>query len=1012
MLDYMIKLVDTEAFEENPVYCELLEITLEELQDRFASTGLQDALHRAINGSHWALIQAICRVPNRLETVLALILEAIPNGGPCRFRQEERQNRYPSIISLMEAIGKDCFRQEEEKKALSAAISTLVQTMRDEKMSEEAHKSVLTNIFATLEGFKGNWHRPAKQKEQIADAIALVDHFSTRRNCLHNAIDKGAPLDVLDALVQYANEKALEQERDNGNTPLHDLVEFREFKMGSIMMFCTCGCGSCSKDSSTTVGFGNRLSRQRQYTNDFKRTMIRLIEGYGASLFAMNKLGQTPYVLHRESRSRVLAGNAEDWTDIEYEDAPDSETDLQEHGRNPKSPLFIGSNPIPLASASEAPVIDKMKLESGLGRPPPPESQAKKDIALRKKNRPVIPNTPALHKTRNGWVYFKYFVRQISMELLERCSFESSWNNAVTSLFGQSKSGDQTARQTSFVIEGALYEDITDYYEFLTLNPILKWVEVKLGNQPVATKPATDAMSTFIPIGGSTTENTQELIRMTPQASRSLNVDCLNSVLTWLRNKGVKRILKLVVRDDQDWQCSDDTIQSCLKDWSIRYLDWNKLDLSIALIRDAEETEVVELWLNWSGNNTALLGWADSDHGLRAVLPRLRQVHINITSSTEPVSRMTNNLERFKKLLAARFQDLKFETPTNIRALASGGHHNIKAGSTDKHKHDHRWFTAVEHFRQEAMMPSFCQLQKGSSVYEYFGRNPIKVALIDDGVTPDHLNFTDSVREGWPLDVVDEDSTISTYYKSREGHGTAMANLIHHVCPFAQFYVAKLEKKAPKPYKSVAHMAAEAVNWAVSKNVDVISMSWSIKASDAISGDEDNLNKAVVAAGQQGIILFCSFNDRGTYHGEARLPSDNDKYLRRVGSCNSDGKESSFVERSKVDYLLLGEQFQSYIKTEDDTDKGSSAATALASGLAAAILWCVERVNNDKEERRAWANAMFAVFDKLRTDTPEKKGSLVDVSAVMEAARSSVEGASNIIAHFVQLLRDKFNEEE
>ncbi len=106
-------------------------------------------------------------------------------------------------------------------------------------------------------------------------------------------------------------------------------------------------------------------------------------------------------------------------------------------------------------------------------------------------------------------------------------------------------------------------------------------------------------------------------------------------------------------------------------------------------------------------------------------------------------------------------------------------------------------------------MPSYTMLKTGSPQRDQLDSNAVRVALIDDGVNPSKLHVKGSVKGGWPPDSFSGHRMISTYWTSSDGHGTAMANLIHSVCPFVHLYVAKLEKSPSKPYRSVTHMAAE-----------------------------------------------------------------------------------------------------------------------------------------------------------------------------------------------------------
>jgi len=104
----------------------------------------------------------------------------------------------------------------------------------------------------------------------------------------------------------------------------------------------------------------------------------------------------------------------------------------------------------------------------------------------------------------------------------------------------------------------------------------------------------------------------------------------LLNVFKWLRKKDVKRIVKVVVRDNMLRSCSDETIEKALKGFDIRYLDWDKPDICCETIR-AVAPDVVELWLNASGNNAVLWGWSD-DGGLKTLtkVPFPRRPNVNV----------------------------------------------------------------------------------------------------------------------------------------------------------------------------------------------------------------------------------------------------------------------------------------------------------------------------------------------------------------------------------------------
>ncbi len=99
-------------------------------------------------------------------------------------------------------------------------------------------------------------------------------------------------------------------------------------------------------------------------------------------------------------------------------------------------------------------------------------------------------------------------------------------------------------------------------------------------------------------------------------------------VLQWLRLKGVKSIMKLVVPDCRDNPLDEEQIYECLKDFEIDELNWRRLDLGVEPIMCLAPTIAV-LHLYSSGNWAVLDHWA-SERGLK----RLWKVHLPISLLT------------------------------------------------------------------------------------------------------------------------------------------------------------------------------------------------------------------------------------------------------------------------------------------------------------------------------------------------------------------------------------------
>jgi len=101
------------------------------------------------------------------------------------------------------------------------------------------------------------------------------------------------------------------------------------------------------------------------------------------------------------------------------------------------------------------------------------------------------------------------------------------------------------------------------------------------------------------------------------ERDRNLRENRVQSLFKWLRdNKGVKRIIRLVVYDHPQAPCRDEVIKLCLQKFDVRYLDWNKEDLSVDMLQNVAPN-LQELWLTWSGRKSALFGWCNEKYGLR-----------------------------------------------------------------------------------------------------------------------------------------------------------------------------------------------------------------------------------------------------------------------------------------------------------------------------------------------------------------------------------------------------------
>ncbi|KAF9767671.1 hypothetical protein IL306_015131 [Fusarium sp. DS 682] len=352
-------------------------------------------------------------------------------------------------------------------------------------------------------------------------------------------------------------------------------------------------------------------------------------------------------------------------------------------------------------------------------------------------------------------------------------------------------------------------------------------------------------------------------------------------------------------------------------------------------------------------------------------------------------------------------------------------HDSVNEGNGSKHKKrqaqkGHRWLDAA---RRLATAVNTQRLNRQLTI------RPIKVALLDDGVTPGELSVPGVLKGGWPLPGTNDKHSSRPYYNSETGHGTKMARLIYLMCPFLSIYVAKIDTHREHD-ASVAVSAAKAIEWATSKQVDIISMSWTIKEVKSGPGANQKaiatLELAIQEAARHDILMLCAVQDSSNYENDEPFPQKSDtKKLMIIGSADEGGDKSKFVNPKSFDYLFPGEISIPGILTE--TDKGSSVATAVAAGMAAMVLWCAEyhsvalKPNEDAKGQRSLNNTeapettlsariniseepktgprtapewdfrrdrrMSALFDVLKLD----KDKFVDITSIINRAMASVD---------------------
>jgi len=189
--------------------------------------------------------------------------------------------------------------------------------------------------------------------------------------------------------------------------------------------------------------------------------------------------------------------------------------------------------------------------------------------------------------------------------------------------------------------------------------------------------------------------------------------------------------------------------------------------------------------------------------------------------------------------------------------------------------------------------------------------NGVKVAILDSG-----SNIT--YKEGISL----IDGTVRDY----NGHGTLMAEIIKEVNPNAELYIVKVMGKDGLAVNEEAVILG--LEWAISRDVDVINMSLRLK-------DSPRLHQAIKKAHDKGIVIIAAAGNKTskmntlTTEYEVAYPARYSEVIA-VGALDKYGKVySGSIKGEGVDICCKGYKGRK---------AGTSIASAYAAGLAANVI--------------------------------------------------------------------------
>lgn len=318
----------------------------------------------------------------------------------------------------------------------------------------------------------------------------------------------------------------------------------------------------------------------------------------------------------------------------------------------------------------------------------------------------------------------------------------------------------------------------------------------------------------------------------------------------------------------------------------------------------------------------------------------------------------------------------------------------------------------------------------------------VKVALVDDGVDPEYESVGKYLaNNGFPLGT--PDGKTVPFYTSTKQHGSKMAWVISTICPFVEIYVAKMDNyheldlgnpafdperavkvrsqptsvilfHTPWSKKSGFQIAnntnyIQAVEWALKRDADILSMSWLFRYTQAVEEHTNELTRLLDHSPySKPPIMYCAAKDtRGDDSASATYYPAGCNLTQTVGAADIHCKPKPYVTLEDTEWLFPGTNV-----FEDPADSGNSVATAVAAGVAALVLFCLNDVGVQWDQIKPKVTPkqlMEQLFKGLQDEHSKTK--YVDLAKLFKFEENELEKISSRflvdrLIHYIPGLRD------
>ncbi|GAP83724.1 putative subtilisin like [Rosellinia necatrix] len=413
------------------------------------------------------------------------------------------------------------------------------------------------------------------------------------------------------------------------------------------------------------------------------------------------------------------------------------------------------------------------------------------------------------------------------------------------------------------------------------------------------------------------------------------------SIFRWLRKcKGVERVFQVQVDDCRHYPHSEEDIEDALTGLDVRELDWQRVDLSAISVYEAAP-RVEKLWLYSSGNMAVLDHWF-GEKGIRT-LHNLRNVYIKIIQDTFLGEPRAQHCKAFcSRAPRPEGVELDVSITTQWGVNMGSSTHSGLAGSARKLRPVE--VTNLKEFLEfYRMVPGWLKDQ-----YPDIQDWRIKVGVVDTGISTARFSIDSHVVHGrsfvW-TNTAKEFEQETSWWLATDSHGSQMANIISQLDPRCIFYMAQVTDDAR--YFNEGNVV-KAFEWLISEGVQIINCSFALRHPSTA------LRDVVRKARSRGIVIMCSTSDEGentdevwpaAYYTQQEGAVERFDNVFPIVGCDEHGKPSRFSSEAAGRYYFRGEDIDASgtdleLLTEPGVVRGSSVATAMATGIASLLLAC------------------------------------------------------------------------